>query len=382
MRYIFCSILLLVTLNGCKDKSTNPPPPALVYDTTSHNLSWVADTLGDYELNDVWGTDANNIYGVGRVALHGQGFDSSRCVIRWTGTQWVYVPDIALGQRYDLANYATAIYGFGQNDFWVAKASIPNSYDTLGYPITHFDGQQWKTYHAPPPTPFDPIGYINDVRAMWGSDPQHLWAVGDSGLVYFWNGSVWTKQQTPQAAYDTQLISVHGFSSTEVYACGMSVSINQGIILKYDGTSWKTMALGFPFPDENHIDNSLQGIYCGKWQMGNITEQRIWVVGLNIYAWDKVMYPDSVHWKRVLVPSSRRYAGINGDGGGNVFLGGIYGAFAHWNGVSWKEYPQVTIGTSSQFGMYHSYVKGKDVMFVGRTISSFSNAVYLKGKLQ
>jgi hypothetical protein len=378
--------LLLVTLNGCKDKSTNPPPPALVYDTTSHNLSWVADTLGydSDELNDVWGTDANNIYGVGRVALKGHLNDTSRVAIRWDGTQWVDVPDIALGQRFGLGSYATAIYGFGKNDFWIADAPRDTFVLTIGYPITHFDGQQWITYHAPPATPSDIYGFVNQVRAMWGSDPQHLWAVGDSGIVYFWNGSVWTKQQIPVEAQGIYFNSIHGFSSTEVYACGQSRSENKGVVLRYNGSTWQTIVVGRGFPDPTQIGFNFVGIYCGSWQMGEKRESRVWLVAAStIYAWDKVEYPDSVRWERTL-SSSQSYVRINGDGGGNIFLGGAYGAFAHWNGVSWKEYQQLAIGSIlyTNFGVYRSWVKGNDVMYVGYTYSSFSNPIYLKGKLQ
>jgi hypothetical protein len=375
--------LLLVTLNGCKDKSTNPPPPALVYDTTSHNLSWVADTLGydSDELNDVWGTDANNIYGVGRVALKGHLNDTSRVAIRWDGTQWVDVPDIALGQRFGLGSYATAIYGFGKNDFWIADAPRDTFVLTIGYPITHFDGQQWITYHAPPATPSDIYGFVNQVRAMWGSDPQHLWAVGDSGIVYFWNGSVWTKQTIPSEVNNFYLLDVHGLSATEVYACGLSASELKGVVLKFDGITWKVVTREFAVSGQSYPESGFSSIYAGTWQMGNKTEKRVWLVADRVYEWDKVASPDSIIWRNAFSPS-RRYARMNGDGGGNIFLAGTLGALAHWNGVSWKEYPQIAIGSITRYSIYRSYVKGNDVMVVGGTISSFSNPIYLKGKLQ
>ncbi len=53
MKYsiFFSAVLLLFFTNSCKDEPpTKPEQPTeeLIYDTTSHNITWFADTIGDY----------------------------------------------------------------------------------------------------------------------------------------------------------------------------------------------------------------------------------------------------------------------------------------------------------------------------------------------
>lgn len=41
-----------------------------------------------------------------------------------------------------------------------------------------------------------PEGATNNYSAIWGRDPNHVWAVGDAGTVLFWNGAVWRRDDS------------------------------------------------------------------------------------------------------------------------------------------------------------------------------------------
>jgi len=68
------------------------------------------------------------------------------------------------------------------------------------------------------------------LRGIWGSASDSIWAVGSNGTILFWNGKVWTSQGR-QAPVD--LNGVWGRSPTDVWVVGNAASY-----LHWDGASW------------------------------------------------------------------------------------------------------------------------------------------------
>jgi hypothetical protein len=95
--------------------------------------------------------------------------------------------------------------------------------------IASWDGNAWQLTALPEK---------GVVRAIHGSSPEDVWAVGEradavqkSGLALHFDGKSWTKSQLPN---DAALTSVHVRSPKEAWASG-----ERGTLLKWDGNVWK-----------------------------------------------------------------------------------------------------------------------------------------------
>jgi len=72
----------------------------------------------------------------------------------------------------------------------------------------------------------------SEMRAVYGTAINDLWAVGDNGLVYRYNGAVFSAQNTGLSP--AQLLGVWKASTvSDLWAVG-----DQGALWKFDGTSW------------------------------------------------------------------------------------------------------------------------------------------------
>ena len=65
---------------------------------TNFNYTWQEFAIGEWNsvLNDVWGTDENNVYAVGGVRLN----DTVYGVIKWNGTEWLPEKKMGVFRQY------------------------------------------------------------------------------------------------------------------------------------------------------------------------------------------------------------------------------------------------------------------------------------------
>jgi Secretion system C-terminal sorting domain len=133
---------------------------------------------------------------------------------------------------------------FGKLDFFdVSHGWATGGAQFVGY----WDGTVWTTQNTPAG------GYsLFDVDAV---DTSHVWTVGGSGgYVFFWNGSTWTQQFTTAPAGHT-LRGVAMIDTANGWACG-----DNGLVLHYQGGSWTSVPgfnsssvfFGLEFTDANH----------------------------------------------------------------------------------------------------------------------------------
>ncbi len=386
MKYAFFSLALaLPFVHSCKETVPTKPDDKtqLAYDTTSHNITWFADTLGDYgqELKDIWAADSVNFYAVGSINISSDPNRIPRSIIKWNGTDWVDLPEVGYGQSQQLSNTGKSIFGFSNTDIWIAGVSRANGTVSLqgeGYPFSHFNGTNWTTITAPTP-PWDIFGIRVNIYDMWGSDPNHLWAVGDSGLVYFWNGGIWTKQTVPQEIINAgmSLYSIFGFSASDVYACGSNLS-DQSVLMHYDGVSWQIVEYSLsPSSSSPFYMNDVHG---ERWKVGEKTQEKLYLVAEYLYEWDRIKYPNERRWEKVTGIRNTQFGWgkVNGNGRGQTtLLGGRN--LGYWNGITWKEYeniPRQFIGT---LFWKECFQKGSTIITIGDFGSGFSRPVYSKG---
>ena len=84
--------------------------------------------------------------------------------------------------------------------------------------ITRYDGAAWSKSQI-----------SADLRAVWGSSPSNVYAVGDVNVLHF-NGREWTIEET---GIDFNAWDVWGRSEREVYVAG------GGGVFVFDGYEWR-----------------------------------------------------------------------------------------------------------------------------------------------
>ncbi len=239
----YFSILFLLPflfLNVECKKETTIEPSFKQLDTTSHNFAWTADTIGIYPsyLHGIWGSDVNNVYAVGLIVLSNPPAYAYTGIMHWDGTLWT-------SQDYQEGDLR-GIFGFGPNDIW-AVGSWSIDYNPYSL-ITHWDGKTWTTWK--------PQQY-NLLSALWGTSSSNLYAVGLSGLILHYDGKAWTQQQSGTTM---DLADIWGTDNSHIWAAGYQTSTGDGVLLQYDGVSWKTITRG-----GNTSDTSLYGNFYGVW---------------------------------------------------------------------------------------------------------------------
>src|SRR5438132_5623136 len=213
--------------------------------------------------------------------------------------------------------------------------------DTLSL---HWDGTSWGIVPTPNPTWAGADFFTLEDSAAVSSD--EVWAVGyaedfsslkSTTLVERWNGSRWTIVRSPNPAgdeYPNRLWSVDGAGPTDVWAVGGAGYPERSLILRWDGSAWRTV--------RNRCGTELQAI-------GVLTASDIWAVGASV-----TCHYDGSSWRVVPSPQPRpaynelAYV-LNGVSaarpddvwvtGARVLQMGEYVSYEsiaeHWNGSAW-----------------------------------------------
>jgi len=132
----------------------------------------------------VWGTPGGDVY-TASVFQTGV-FD---------GTDWQDVEDIDSGGE--------AIFGFGDDEVWVADGSQ----------LWNREGSRWSL------TEIDGIG---DITNMWGTGPSDLWGAGNFGAIYRYDGASWEQlaNQATGSPFLRVFYDIHGSGQGDVWAIG------------------------------------------------------------------------------------------------------------------------------------------------------------------
>ncbi|HEY0838981.1 MAG TPA: hypothetical protein VGD74_02225 [Vulgatibacter sp.] len=124
-------------------------------------------------------------------------------VLRWTGAAWSEVPGPG-------APRLGGIWGTSSSNLWA-----------VGSGIFRFDGTTW--------VPWVTSGM--DLRAVHGSGPSDVWAVGASGVAVRFDGSTWSS--TP-AVGTRDLVTVWSGGGSDVWTAS-----DQGGLFRWTGTAWQ-----------------------------------------------------------------------------------------------------------------------------------------------
>ncbi len=162
-------------------------------------------------LNGVWGWTSKDVWAVGLAGT----------IMHWDGDKWT----LAEAPKLDYQ----AIWGSGENDIY---ASAP------GGLVVRWDGASWKLLVAP---------VEGNLRAVWASGPNDIWAVGEEAAIFHSTGGGWAPvtidpYEIPEAdpyIVETTLLAIWGSAPNDIWAAGMPDSHGSGVLIHYDGKSWK-----------------------------------------------------------------------------------------------------------------------------------------------
>jgi len=196
------------------------PIVAVRYDGTSWRTELADTNLAKIRLAAVWGTSATDLFAVGSSSASGP------LTMRLSGGTWSSARTIQVSS----VGTVTAISGRGTSDVYTARSwALPPS---GGREIAHFDGQSWTASYS------DNCSFscLDAVNSIWVSNGPDIFAVGNRGLVFHYDGAAWNPLVSGTTA---SLRGVWGAATNHVVAVG-----DNGVILVYDGGSWSAQASG------------------------------------------------------------------------------------------------------------------------------------------
>jgi len=219
----------------------------------------------------------------------------------------------------DGANAPKAIWGSGPNDVWAVG----------GRTIRHWDGSSWSSVETT-------IGTrIPSLLGVWGSGPSDVWAVGSaatpwdpfnpsstdtSGAILHWDGTAWSTSWT---GGNYAFYEVFGTGPSDVWAVSQMNSL-----LHWDGAAWSMQPM-----DTNNPYS--YGLAQGSWKSA---ADDVWVVG----SYGVIEHWNGSAWSSFDVGGPiTGWNGVWGSGADDVWAAGNrsdngYGMIAHWDGTAWS----------------------------------------------
>jgi hypothetical protein len=221
-----------------------------------NSIFQLVPTPNQYEFNNtLWASSAsspNDIWAVGNTTIH---FD---------GTQWKMFP--APGATDDPSEYLRGVLTFSPT-FAVSGGGG----DTQGQIINRWNGKEWKRVKE---LPFPPA-YQPFVMTLSGTNADDIWVTGsifpDQNYQLFfehWNGHSWqTNNFLPGGV--AFLYGASQDARNDAWAVGDQLieSLNEPLVVKYDGTNWVQASLPFP-----NGWGQLQGVLA-------LAPNNVWAVG-------------------------------------------------------------------------------------------------------
>jgi hypothetical protein len=291
---------------------------AQTMDTTSHNFTWVIDTLGEYGsvLKDVWIVDDNNIWVVGKIETDTATYNAAH----WDGSEWKFIKV--------LSGYTAnkGIMYFSENDIWV----------TSGFPI-HWNGEEWTLYHL------QNMGLNVSVEHLWGTSTTNIYFVGKNGSIVHYDGTEFVKMES---GTDIDLKDIWGVvnETTEkinIWVCGDDDNPDRSIVLTLDNGEWKTVYERYPNGGGNTIDGEFYFTPKTSTVWTSENTDVLWVAGgWGVYTLNDKFEPTAYTY--IDIENAVGYFSfpwkIRGNGENDILVACENSSLFHFNGISWHWY--------------------------------------------
>jgi len=285
---------------------------AQTLEPTSHNFTWQSWEFGQHSssvLYDVAIIDENNIWAVDEIYMNdslGNPDPTLYNIIKWDGVQWkverVYY-------NYQGSNFIAPLFSIialTATDIWVGS----------NQPM-HLIYNKWEKWDL-----LSDIwnGWINKI---WGTSKNDLYIVGNGGEIAHYNNTTWTKIEsgTTLNIYDIWGDINPNTNEYEIIALASDHTSGKGTkLLRINGTNVENISTeGLPLSMDAIWFRSLRKYYA---------------VGDGFYSTQIL----GNQWlKNNSIPKYHKTT-ISSTNLNNIFLGGAYGLFMHFNGVEWNNY--------------------------------------------
>ncbi len=302
---------------------------ALAY--TFDGVEWTSILSFVPSFNGIWGFAADDVY------LAGTGLDSDNAYLyHWNGAE------LTQARCFVSVDKINGIWGTSSNDHYV----LPYSQ------IYRYDGAVW--------TPVLNAGLrLNDIH---GNGSDNVYAVGDQGIVYHYDGIEWSQiRHVPPTGLNQNLHSVWVAPNGEVFAGGI-VQYDDGdfwndwysVIVHYDGFEWNE---SYPLGQQNYSPN--------LWTIWGSAPNNVYTGGHDYlgHTFPNMIHFDGSDWNDTSCPIEPY--DLWGTGSDDVYVCSLSNSsIFHYDGIDWNE---ISVPTSKNITALHGWV---NTISAGETPSS------------
>lgn len=145
------------------------------------------------------------------------------------------------------------VWAMDASHVWVAgsrvePATFGGGYHSLGGTVQFYDGKDWReVFRTDTPPSANDEYHVADLTAVAACDPQHIWAGGHDGKIYFSDGASWLLQADLGPAV---LQNMFALDPAHVWAVGGNET--DSWLYFYDGRSWSRQ-LSVQLPDAKKL---------------------------------------------------------------------------------------------------------------------------------
>jgi len=347
---------------SCENATTPATPTKSVRDYT-----WTIDTLN---IPDAFQNLMRSMYAANSEDIYLVGHNSGSQIYLGDGAMWHYNGKdwSVVRLREEVGAYGTlkAVHGSSSNNIWAVGGSF--EYAT----ILQFNGATWKKHLGKSPNGiYDEPLSKSDVYSVYAESETEVWACGDGGLIYHYDGTSWDvdtfKVELKNNDY-FQLVSIVK-NNNKPYALGTKV-INNGIELehyflsKVDG-KWVTI-VSFT---RNRQDLSSK---WGTYKLYSSTFGKLYSYGVGgVFEWN------GTNWIETLAVSAS-IDGLFDSSENNILAVGANSVAFHFNGSVWEELILPIVPTEYLCG---TWVDSNEAIIVGQLLGAYPmKTIVLHGK--
>lgn len=182
----------------------------------------------------------------------------------------------------------------------------------------------------------NPLPQGNPLFAIWGSRSNNVFAVGQGGIIFRWDGHAWKPQRSGTR---NSLYGVWGLDANNIWAVG-----DAGTILKWDGSAWS--------PQPSGSTSTLRGVWGSA-------PNNVWAAGAN----GQILRWDGATWTPQPSGTANGLNRLWGSDEKNIWAVGDKGTILKWNGMTWSPQPS-GFPTNDLTGVWGS--DAKNVWVVGQ----------------
>lgn len=222
-------------------------------------------------------------------------------------------------------NPLRAVWGSGPSDIYAVGDA---------YTITHFDGSEWQVIASGLPAGERWLDY----HAVWGFSPSDVFVAGDGGAIMHFDGQAWRSHSGAwmQEASPPAIHALWGESRSALYAVGEG-----GTILRFDGARWTAA--------QSNTEESLNTIW-------GLSSSEIFVGGTG----GTILRLQGSSWEPMFTDTEQEISALWSASSDALFAAARDGSVLRYLGTQWRTIAQANGALDAIWGR-----SATDVFFAG-----------------